>query len=427
MEPTTTPHSTSPLKKCPVCSKTQKELWKHLWDHVEDIRGAPKICPICEKSFSNSADIKRHFVVHTAEKPFSCRICSAKFTQIHTRKQHAAKQHGLPYYDDEDEDGDVDEDDDDDPTVEPETSVKQESSESNPKKCPICEQKFGNSYNLKIHMVVHTDERPFTCQLCKSDFRRKAEAMMHVRRRHRKANADPYVTMKKKSIYHNPKPWEEMGFSVKDIGAPAPAAKIKEEPKPNNEQRQSAGKVRCLHCKKTCSSLRDLRSHVRDRHLERKTTLDKSLALTDKNKKNIENACSVCSKAFARPESLRAHAVMHTRESPFQCSHCSLDFKYQSGVRRHIRKVHKLTSTGNFHIKEDSNYAMTGWLDTMKTSVKLEPKEEPSQDFQSCRFCHKHFMSPLALAEHIANHSDVEGTSSDVSSDSGVGTSEGPK
>ncbi|XP_052762831.1 zinc finger protein with KRAB and SCAN domains 1-like isoform X5 [Mya arenaria] len=50
-------------------------------------------CPACGKCFSRPAEVKRHYRIHTGEKPYKCPFCQATFNQKSAKYCHMRKKH----------------------------------------------------------------------------------------------------------------------------------------------------------------------------------------------------------------------------------------------------------------------------------------------------------------------------------------------
>ena len=45
--------------------------------------------------------------------------------------------------------------------------------------CSLCQKVFKNSTNLKEHYLIHTDSKPYKCEVCGMSFRHKAKFGTH--------------------------------------------------------------------------------------------------------------------------------------------------------------------------------------------------------------------------------------------------------
>ena len=50
-----------------------------------------------------------------------------------------------------------------------------------PYECDVCEKRFRHSEGLKRHMRIHTNEKPYECDVCEKRFRESGDLKSHMR------------------------------------------------------------------------------------------------------------------------------------------------------------------------------------------------------------------------------------------------------
>ncbi|XP_021168972.2 zinc finger protein 436 isoform X2 [Fundulus heteroclitus] len=111
-------------------------------------------CHVCGKVFRFRSLLASHALIHSDVRPFSCDFCSRSFRRLGHLKRHRQVVHA-------------------DGARLPQTYV-----------CHICGKDKKCRSQLARHVIIHTGERPFTCDLCPARFNRRGNLQQHQRRMH---------------------------------------------------------------------------------------------------------------------------------------------------------------------------------------------------------------------------------------------------
>ncbi|XP_067678899.1 histone-lysine N-methyltransferase PRDM9-like [Haliotis asinina] len=146
-------------RQCPYCDKAFNRM-DHLKTHLKthDQHRFSYLCDKCGKSYLHKNTYDYHMALHEAKEGVSlvCMICSAKCENKEDLIKHTL------------------------------THNRYKSLVDTPKKhaCSVCNRMFGTNKDVKRHMVVHTKEKCFLCELCPQTFGRKDHLHRHYKTNH---------------------------------------------------------------------------------------------------------------------------------------------------------------------------------------------------------------------------------------------------
>ncbi|XP_039436831.1 zinc finger protein 232-like [Culex pipiens pallens] len=130
---------------CNICGKEYKHLWRHLESH-----NAVTVdrCKVCAKEFKSKTGLMLHELMHQ-EAEHKCDRCNKKY-----RTKNRLKRHYRVHTNDR------------------------------PFDCDKCDKKFYTKYNLEVHSRIHTGIRPYACQYCGLQFTHSYAVKNHMVRFH---------------------------------------------------------------------------------------------------------------------------------------------------------------------------------------------------------------------------------------------------
>ncbi|XP_059614041.1 zinc finger protein 234-like isoform X1 [Phlebotomus argentipes] len=441
-----------PLLSCYICGKMNRTAYaqlRHLTEHYENrgsitaheypcevlpcgriftarkfLEGHKRLheveklfdCKVCSRSFSSDRILQIHRRVHEIEKEFNCEICTESFVYenaliIHV-EEHISKHpfsrelldiHVMPTFEGNSRAN---------PNVDQELLTggilfkcsqcprrfatfndrRNHQNRDHPKMmaCEVCGKVLRGPFAHRLHMVIHTKEKPFKCKFCDEAFRNPNTLVNHRRTVHgmgnqnriyrphqcetcgksycKKFSLNEHINSKHKGIKlicdlcgksYGTKSRLKIHFQKVHLNEDEKPLKVPKAPRVSKLSK--AVKIpKCPECGFLASTKKGLRKHRMTDHYnnlhceECNITMDNILLYrthAEDHKDGISvvsgpgrhgqiYGCLRCDKFYTDRRFLREHINMTHNSITFTCDHCEMIFQTKRAMVRHLSSTH---------------------------------------------------------------------------------------
>ncbi|KAH8268018.1 hypothetical protein KR018_006365, partial [Drosophila ironensis] len=300
-------------------------------------------CSTCGKHFTKPALLKRHQVVHTKEKPFTCHSCPCAFSQKSSLQRHQRSCH-VPFssfYGSDPKGGEQ-------VALEAlgaykslQNGIKQSGDllksdsrlqEGDSPKCREVQLQnslfpSGKSQILSVQQVERSSRRIYyVCEFCTKEFPKTYDLIRH-RRSHTKEKPYPCRECFRRfstrtRLNEHTKQWHFSSLSEMDA--------------PKEANTGTGRRYKCVYCAHAFQQKINCRRHMLShwkQHLPGKGS-------TKSKAKAIPFSCSSCGRSFKKSNDLSKHLATHSQAKPYVCELCQRSFNRKSTLKRHLQ-VHE--------------------------------------------------------------------------------------
>jgi uncharacterized Zn-finger protein len=164
---------------CGVAFARYSNLTRHSLRHTrEESRGLKRgrhksdvaafECAVCLKNFKRKPYLVEHLMSHTGEKPFKCEVCGVGFRRHSNLVRHVKSHSENDYL-----------------TGQHLQRGRRRRRRTKDNRiqydCDVCSKTFRVGSHLKTHMMTHTGEKHFMCDMCGQFFARRTNMVRHAR------------------------------------------------------------------------------------------------------------------------------------------------------------------------------------------------------------------------------------------------------
>lgn len=400
---------------CHICHE-KFEVFVKLDDHMKDLHPTCRkhFCPICGRSFNNRSNRNTHMESHNKKGSFKCEICTLPFKgKVYLRKHmknnhsealpdHTCNECGAKFNSTN--------------KFEQHMTAHKNKYESKhngvrPYKCDICGKDFKRKESFVLHMRMHNGIKPFKCEHCGKNFIQKSTLNVHMRTH---TGEKPYMcpicgltfafkgTMDIHVLRHNSEKLFECTICNKQYHTKKPYDIHMKQ------HHSSERPFPCMYCDKTFATRDYARLHEK-RH-ENKTYIkcdqcDKEFAQEDTIKYHMYRehhgpkpdlacyTCEICDKAFKQISSLDTHMKTHAENRKYECNECGQTFRIARYLQNHIDIIHLQNKP---HACTVSIFKKLVFIKNLNYTYLLM--------FTHFQECPKRYLYPAQLRQHMTIH-----------------------
>lgn len=216
--------------------------------------------------------------------------------------------------------------------------------------CDQCERKYHIRAQLKVHMRLHTNEKPYSCDQCayRSRYRLRQHLLVHTKMKPFACRRCPFKTACKSNL--------------------------------RRHMRTHTGikRYECNYCGLRTTEKDSLNNHIKRRHTKEKPF-----------------SCTLCDFKSVTKSSITIHMRTHTKEKPYACTFCEYRANLRNNLVEHLRK-----HTG----EKPYLCSICGFKTGLRGVITLHTQRHKGIKPHQCTQCEARFVTKFSLKKHMRVH-----------------------